>query len=193
MGQLYKKLQTIMRSLLLIGLIVAVVSAFPMAEPQDCDLCRKSVHLMWGHLREDKIIEIESNVLIESVCANLADPAGCAVGVKTWWPILAQIIYSDATVPYVCQGISEGQCEAPTLFNTKAVPTFHCETCRADVTRAANAYNHANAVERWITALEGEAFCKNPEFGLTEEQIKTLMLTSKHLWDLPWQLLAELL
>ena len=74
---------------------------------------------MWGHLREDKIIEIESNVLIESVCANLADPVGCAVGVETWWPILAQIIYSDATVPYVCQGISEGQCEAPTLFNTK--------------------------------------------------------------------------
>ena len=53
----------------------------------------------------------------------------------------------------------------------RAVPAFHCETCRADVTRAANAYNHPNAVERWITALEGEAFCKNPELGLTEEQI----------------------
>ena len=25
--------------------------------------------------------------------------------------------------------------------------------------------------ERWITALEGEAFCKNPEFGFTEEEI----------------------
>ena len=39
------------------------------------------------------------------------------------------------------------------------------------MTRAANAYNHADAVQRWITALEGEAFCRNPEFGLTEEQI----------------------
>ena len=53
----------------------------------------------------------------------------------------------------------------------RAVPAFHCDTCRADVTRAANAYNHANAVESWITTLEGEAFCKNPEFGFTEEQI----------------------
>jgi len=160
-----------MRSLLLIGLIVAVVSAFPRAEPEDCELCRKSVHLMWGHLREDENIEIETNVLIESVCANAKDPEDCAVGIETWWPTLAQIFYSDATVPYVCEGISEGQCEAPSLFNTKAVPAFHCETCRADVTRAANAYNHADAVERWITALEGEAFCKNPEFGFTEEEI----------------------
>ena len=53
----------------------------------------------------------------------------------------------------------------------RAVPAFHCDTCRADVTRAANAYNHADAVESWITALEGEAFCKNPEFEFTEEEI----------------------
>ena len=56
-------------------------------------------------------------------------------------------------------------------YYCRAVPAFHCDTCRADVTRAANAYNHANAVESWITTLEGEAFCKNPELGFTEEQI----------------------
>merc|ERR1711997_207371 len=172
MGQLLKRLQTnIMRSLLLIGLIIAVASAFPKAEPEDCELCRKSVHLMWGHLREDENMEIEANVLIESVCANAKNPEDCAVGIEVWWPTLAQIFYADATVPYVCEGISEGQCERPSLFNTKAVPAFHCDTCRADVTRAANAYNHANAVESWITTLEGEAFCKNPELGFTEEQI----------------------
>merc|ERR1712186_168544 len=172
MGQLLKRPQNIiMRSLLLIGLIIAVSSAFPKAEPEDCELCRKSVHLMWGHLREDENMEIEANVLIESVCANAKNPEDCAVGIEVWWPTLAQIFYADATVPYVCEGISEGQCERPSLFNTKAVPAFHCDTCRADLTRAANAYNHANAVESWITALEGEAFCKNPELGFTEEQI----------------------
>ena len=74
---------------------------------------------MWGHLREDENIEIETNVLIESLCPLYIDPVGCAVGIETWWPALAQIIYSDTTVPYVCQGISEGQCGAPSLFNTK--------------------------------------------------------------------------
>merc|ERR1712113_317384 len=169
MGTVVEK--TIMRSLLLIGLIIGVASAFPKAEPEDCELCRKSVHLMWGHLREDENMEIEANVLIESVCANTKNPEDCAAGIEVWWPTLAQIFYADATVPYVCEGISEGQCERPSLFNTKAVPAFHCDTCRADVTRAANAYNHANAVESWITTLEGEAFCKNPELGFTEEQI----------------------
>ena len=89
------------------------------AEPEDCELCRKSVHLMWGHLREDENMEIEANVLIESVCANAKNPEDCAAGIEVWWPTLAQIFYSDASVPYVCEGISEGQCERPSLFNTK--------------------------------------------------------------------------
>ena len=46
-----------------------------------------------------------------------------------------------------------------------------CETCVDDVTRVVNAYHHQDFIDFWETYLEGQAFCKNPELGFTEEQI----------------------
>ena len=46
-----------------------------------------------------------------------------------------------------------------------------CETCVDDVTRVVNAYHHQDFIDFWENHLEGQAFCKNPELGFTEEQI----------------------
>lgn len=70
---------------------------------------------MFGHMSGDalpKIIEL----LDKEVCAKAEDPKGCKVGVETWWPTIAKILYNDEAAKIVCKGLSEGKCEA---FNLK--------------------------------------------------------------------------
>ena len=66
---------------------------------------------MWGKLRSPEVVPLEIQAL-SRICEDpsVEDLAGCLAGVATWWPFLSQIIYSEQTVPYICQGLNN-ECE----------------------------------------------------------------------------------
>ena len=79
-------------------------------EPPECETCRAGVKIMFDHLSGDAVDKI-IQLLSSEVCSQAEDEAGCILGVETWWPTLASILYNDETTKYVCEGLSGGMCE----------------------------------------------------------------------------------
>ena len=73
------------------------------------------VEIMWSHMRADDSIEIEINLLVDSICSE-TNSEDCMNGFKDWWPKIAANIYSSTTVDRVCNGLSNGECDAPSFF-----------------------------------------------------------------------------
>ena len=89
------------------------------AEPEGCEECRNGVKLLWENLRSAENVNREINLLDERVCGDGKDPEACKTWFTTWWSKLAQMIYGEETVPYVCKEVSHGQCEAPSVFDNR--------------------------------------------------------------------------
>ena len=66
---------------------------------------------MLTNLRSPEAIEMEIQGL-GHLCEdpNVEDQEACLAGIATWWPMLAEIIYADPIVPYICNGINN-ECE----------------------------------------------------------------------------------
>merc|ERR1711879_730823 len=137
-------------------------------EPEGCEFCRAGVGIMFGHMSSDAL-EKTIKLLDELVCPNapLDMIEGCKTGVKTWWPIISQIIFNDEAAKYVCAGLSEGACNA---FQYGSGDAWSCEVCAADVSLVALAYSPQYGVPGMVEALQGDAFCKNPALELDESQ-----------------------
>ena len=89
------------------------------AEPEGCEQCRSGVKLLWENVRSTENMYWEIYLLDVSVCGDLKDPEACKTWFNTWWERLAQMIYGEETVPYVCKEVSHGQCEAPSVSNNR--------------------------------------------------------------------------
>merc|ERR1712141_215296 len=105
--QVSSRLKKIMKSWILTVCIIATVSAFPRAEPEGCEQCRSGVKLLWENMRSAENVNREINLLDERVCGGDGkDPEACKTWFTTWWSKLAQMIYGEETVPYVCKEVS---------------------------------------------------------------------------------------
>ena len=89
------------------------------AEPEGCEQCRSGVKLLWENVRSTENMYWEIYLLDVSVCGDLKDPEACKTWFNTWWERLAQMIYGEETVPYVCKEVSHGQCETPSVFSNR--------------------------------------------------------------------------
>ena len=78
-------------------------------EPEECETCRQGVGILFAWASTDDVPS-QINLLNEQVCAFAPDPVGCQVGVETWWPTIASIIFSPEAAKKVCSGISGGVC-----------------------------------------------------------------------------------
>ena len=107
----------------------------------------------------------QEQLLIDEGCPNLEDPAGCTVGVLTWWRQMAGVVYSPESADYVCNGL-EPACNVP---DTKA---WDCETCKADVVAVCQLFQSEGAAEGITMGLQGPQFCESPDLGLNEEQLQ---------------------
>ena len=95
---------------------------FVQAEPNGCEQCRSGVKLLWENVRSADNIYWENYLLDVGVCdENAKDPEACKTWFNTWWERLAQMIYGEETVPYVCKEVSHGQCEAPSVFDNRSM------------------------------------------------------------------------
>merc|ERR1712020_770466 len=136
-------------------------------EPEGCEFCRAGVGIMFEHMSGDAL-EKTIELLDEYVCPNvpLEQIAGCKTGIKTWWPMIAQIIFNDEAAKYVCAGLSEGACNA--FQYGKEV--WSCDVCAYDVSLVSIAYSPQYGVPGMVEALQSEVFCMNPELALDQEQ-----------------------
>ena len=77
-------------------------------EPAECQTCRDGVGILFSHLATEPAGQIE--LLNDNVCPEAPDVEGCKVGVETWWPIIAGIIFSPEAAAYTCRELSGGAC-----------------------------------------------------------------------------------
>ena len=109
----------------------------------------------------------QEQLLIDEGCPNLDDPAGCAVGVLSWWRAMAGIIYSGSGA-YVCQAL-EPACELPSAHDTKV---WDCDTCKADVVAMCQVLQSEGAAAGITGSLLGPLFCESPDYDLNAEQLQ---------------------
>ena len=83
---------------------ICLIFVVAVSAQDDCEKCMIAFGVFWGHLREKETIGLEEKVLIRDVCHGNQHP-GCEKEVKAWWPILANIIYSDETIPFICESV----------------------------------------------------------------------------------------
>jgi hypothetical protein len=55
-------------------------------------------------------IASQQDFLLANACSMAPEPAGCTVGVLTWWKYIAKVIYSEPAAAGICGLISEGSC-----------------------------------------------------------------------------------
>ena len=68
--------------------------------------------MLWKYAQEPINLDREQQMLIEDVCPQLPEPAGCSVGVLTWWQPMSQVIFSPESDAQICQAL-EPACELP--------------------------------------------------------------------------------
>ena len=84
---------------------ICLIFVVGVSAQDDCEMCMISFGVFWGHLREKETIGMQEQVLLREVCHVPQHHPVCEKEVKAWWPILANIIYSDETIPFICESV----------------------------------------------------------------------------------------
>ena len=110
--------------------------------------------MLYARASSAESIEAQIVLLDKYICGNeeIEDPAGCKLGVQTWWPQIAALLFNDGAAPFVCNGLN-GECELP---NFKA---WDCDTCKADVAAVSQLYQTEESVGFIVDFLAGDDFC----------------------------------
>ena len=66
---------------------------------------------MFDNLIDEEGINKELDILKSDVCPEAEDPNGCEVGIRTWWPSVARVLWQAGSESYVCNGLTNGTCE----------------------------------------------------------------------------------
>ena len=72
----------------------------------------EKVSIGLGHMAGDAVPKI-IDLLSEQICSSAPDVESCKVGVATWWPVIAEIIFDPAAAEYMCGPDFIGDCPAP--------------------------------------------------------------------------------
>ena len=76
----------------------------------DCDSCKNSVNKLFTDFRSESLIDTMTN-FTEIVCPVINNQTtDCKEKVINWWPIIAQIIYSEEAAVLVCEEL-DPECE----------------------------------------------------------------------------------
>ena len=78
----------------------------------ECEVCREALRNLFRAWTSPEAISYEQELLIEATCPQMPEPAGCSVGVLSWWERIAKIIFSDGAAYFVCKGINS-ECDLP--------------------------------------------------------------------------------
>ena len=73
----------------------------------ECNSCKNSVNKVLEELRTNSLSNTVSN-FTEKICPTIDESSDCEVKVVNWWPIIAQIIYSEEAASLVCEELDPG-------------------------------------------------------------------------------------
>ena len=147
----------------LLGLIALALAQ----EPETCSVCQQGTEVLFAALAAEESVVQQIQLITDVGCPNLPDPAGCSVGVETWWPRMAAAVYTDELAAWTCHEL-DVSCELPSSFIWKA---WNCNTCMADV-RAVSAVGQTPETGAMIVdTLQGPAFCQAEDLALNADQV----------------------
>ena len=90
----------------------------------ECEVCREALRNLFRAWTSPEAISYEQEFLIEATCPQMPEPAGCSVGVLSWWDKIAKLIWSDEATYFVCNSINTA-CDLPgtrsVMWNHKAI------------------------------------------------------------------------
>ena len=78
----------------------------------ECEVCREALRNLFRAWTSPEAISYEQEFLIEATCPQMPEPAGCSVGVLSWWEKIAKLIWSDEATYFVCNSINSA-CDLP--------------------------------------------------------------------------------
>ena len=92
--------------------ILLVAAASAQDDDVVCEKCKAGVSTFFGHLREEHWVYAEMAHIITDVCWDWNEDhhLRCERFMRDHWPGMNHVIYADWTVPYVCNGLSDGKC-----------------------------------------------------------------------------------
>ena len=137
------------------------------------------------------MISRQQDVLMMETCPQMPEPAGCTVGVLSWWEKIAKIIFSELAAGYVCYGMNQ-ECDVPTPRYVISNPCVHCpsiypsinatnnlnhrafdcDICKADAKAYLDYMAQEKQADDIVFGLSSFPFCEDPNLGLNEEQVE---------------------
>ena len=161
------------------------VSSSAYSKTSDCKDCVEGSKTLLQKLRSDQIVNMETEIL-SKVCQTLEDPKGCMKGVEQWWPKIADVIFTDQAAPAICNQVAclifqirwVRICTDVKLQKSFSIdsigfsPKWNCDDCQKDIKAFAMVGSSKDAALLTIETLSGKAFCQNPDYKLTDDQVK---------------------
>lgn len=88
--------------------LLATLAVFSVNAQSGCELCSQGLQMLWDQILTPGVQNLEVETLIKEVCPQMPEPAGCVVGVLTWWSEwIAPRIFSPVSSEYICGQIDE--------------------------------------------------------------------------------------
>ena len=72
-------------------LLLSLVSAI--SAEVSCDECKEWVGALQAHLMTDEDLEVQCQLLTDTLCPEAEDPEGCAAGFHNWWALIGKAMY----------------------------------------------------------------------------------------------------
>lgn len=102
--QFLLKSTSIMKSIILL----ATLAVFSVNAQSGCELCSQGLQMLWDEALTPEIQTRQVEALIRDVCPQMPEPAGCSVGVLTWWSEwIAPRLFSPVATEYICGQIDD--------------------------------------------------------------------------------------
>merc|ERR1739838_828557 len=126
--------------------------------PKDCSSCKNSVNKVLTELRTESILNTITN-FTENLCPTIEEitQRDCEDKVVNWWPIIAQIIYSEEAAVLVCEEL-DPECQHD--FNE-----WTCTGCKRDISSLLDGYSAEDSSNEIVGVLQND-FCPNPDLDL---------------------------
>jgi len=125
----------------------------------ECNSCKNSVNKVLEELRTHSLSNTVSN-FTEKICPTINESTDCEVKIVNWWPIIAQIIYSEEAASLVCEELDPGCTHNSALWD--------CNECKSDLSSLLEGYASEESSNEIVGVLQND-FCPNPDLDLGGE------------------------
>merc|ERR1712121_217399 len=136
-----------------------------------CEDCAKASKDMATYSTSEDAINVQSAMLVASLCDQAPDPEQCAKDLPVFWAPLAKIIFPEH-YKHVCDDMPCTDILPPEA----TIP--NCQECSIRINAVTDYLGHDDVIQGWIQALQDSEYCEQmfPEVvGECEEGIDAVL------------------